>query len=122
MNGYQLVPTEPTDAMLEAGTLRDTCPGSPSYGSLWIAHDEARNVWRAMLAAVPPHAVAAVSASDTQADRDRRLGVYRAPKRTGAPRIERSQIDGRWCVYTNRTEALCPAWAVPIVWLYAWFA
>lgn len=35
------------------------------------------------------------------------------------PKVERSRVDGRWCVYTVKSETLCPLWAVPFVWLWA---
>jgi hypothetical protein len=28
--------------------------------------------------------------------------------------IERSRVDGRWCVFSRYRETLCPEWAIPI--------
>lgn len=37
------------------------------------------------------------------------------------PRIERSRVDDRWCVYTPTFEAQCPWFLVPVVWVLAIF-
>lgn len=38
------------------------------------------------------------------------------------PKIERSRVDERWCVYTDTFESLCPVWLMPVVWIRAVFS
>lgn len=33
------------------------------------------------------------------------------------PKVEKSRVDNRWCVWVEREETLCPTWMVPFVWL-----
>lgn len=58
-SGWRLVPEVPTDDMLDAATTKEvhTCDqGDPWYSSDPLSEGDARNVWRAMLAATPvPH-------------------------------------------------------------------
>lgn len=38
------------------------------------------------------------------------------------PKMERSKVDNRWCIYTDTFEALCPLLMAPFVWLRAVFS
>jgi len=38
------------------------------------------------------------------------------------PKVERSRVDNRWCVYSRYFESLCPWYFIPILMIFAAFA
>lgn len=53
-NGWKLVPVEPTDAMMDAGTSKHECAqGDPWYGAPALSDVDCVAIYQAMLAAAP---------------------------------------------------------------------